>query len=143
MLEGHLRFSRSPTLDLQVAELEICATFKNRSIQNVRNRLFSCSGVALLIRFLVFHLIKISFVIPEACAIIFSTASLINKFMKKRNKKKKNMVYVAAHAPNFFFTYIDVLRNTRFVSPHLLLPRRSQIFQHSILFSILIFYFAI
>ena len=37
----------------------------------------------------VFHVIKMSFVIPEACAIIFSTASLVDKFMKQRNKKMK------------------------------------------------------
>ena len=54
-----------------------------------QNRLFSCSGIGLLIGFLVFHIIKISFVIPEACAIIFSTDSPLNKFMKQRNKKKK------------------------------------------------------
>ena len=46
----------------------------------------SCSGIGLLIGFLVFHLIKMSFVIPEACAIIFNTASLVNTFMKQRNK---------------------------------------------------------
>ena len=58
---------------------------------------------------------KTSFVKPEACTIIFSTASSVNKFMKQRNKKIKN-VYVAAHAaPFFFFTYKDVLRNPRFV----------------------------
>ena len=55
-----------------------------------------CSG------FIIFHLIKICFVIPEACAIIFNTASLVNKFMKQRNKKIKNIVYVAAHALTFF-----------------------------------------
>ena len=39
---------------------------------NSQNRLFSCSGIGLLlVGFLVFHLIKISFVKPEACAIIF------------------------------------------------------------------------
>ena len=70
---------------------------------NSRNRLFSCSGIGLLIGFLVFHLIKISFVEPEACAIIFSTASSVNKFMKQRNKKIKNVVYVVAHAPPFSF----------------------------------------
>ena len=58
---------------------------------------------SIYIRFLVFHLIKKSFVIPEACAIIFNTASLVNKFMKQRNKKIKNIVYVAAHAPTFFY----------------------------------------
>ena len=54
---------------------------------NSQNRLFSCSGIKLLTGFLVFHPIKISFVKPEACAIIFSTASSVNKFMKQRNKK--------------------------------------------------------
>ena len=60
-------------------------TMTNLSL-NSQNRLFSYSGIGLLIGFLVFHLIKISFVIPEACAIIFNTASLVNKFMKQRNK---------------------------------------------------------
>ena len=82
---------------------------------NSQNRLFSRSGIGLLIGFLVFHLIKISFMKPEACTIIFRTASSVNKFMKQRNKKIKN-VYVAAHALDFFFfTYEDVLRNPRFV----------------------------
>ena len=40
----------------------------------------------LLIGFLVFHAIKISFVKPEACAIIFSTDSPVFKFIKQRNK---------------------------------------------------------
>ena len=70
---------------------------------NSQNRLFSYSGIGLLIGFLVFHLIKISFGKPEACAIIFSTVSLVNKFMKRRNKKIKNFVYVAAYAPLFFY----------------------------------------
>ena len=78
------------------------STMTNSSL-NSRNRLFSCSGIRLFIGFLVFHLIKISFVIPEACAIIYNTASLANKFMKRRNKKIKNIVYVAAHASTFFF----------------------------------------
>ena len=73
---------------------------------NSQNRLFSCSGIGLLIGFLVFHLIKISFVKPEACTIIFSTTSSVNKFMKQRNKKIKN-VYVAAHAPHFFLFYLQ------------------------------------
>ena len=34
-----------------------------------------------------FHPIKINFVKPEACAIIFSSASPVFKFMKQRNKK--------------------------------------------------------
>ena len=81
------------------------------TMTNSQNQLFSCSGIGLL----VFYLIKINFVKPEACTIIFSTASFVNKFMKHRNKKIKN-VYVAAHAPPFFFfTYNDVLRNPRFV----------------------------
>ena len=101
------------------------STMTNLSL-NSQNRLFSCSEVGLLIRFLLFHPIKISFMIPEACAIIFNTASLVNKFMKQRNKKIKNIVYIAAHAPTFFFyTYKDVLRNPRFVGWHLLVPRRS------------------
>ena len=49
---------------------------------NSQNRLLSCSGIGLLIGFLVFHPIKISFVKPEACAIIFSTASPVFKFIK-------------------------------------------------------------
>ena len=82
---------------------------------NSQNRLFSCSGIGLLIGFLVFHLMTISFVKPEACTIILSTASSVNKIMKQQNKKIKN-VYVATHAPPFFFfTYKDVLRNLRFV----------------------------
>ena len=68
---------------------------------NSRNRLISCSGIGLLIELLIFHLMKKTFVKPEACAIIFNTASPVNKFMKQRNKKIKN-VYVAAHAPPFF-----------------------------------------
>ena len=92
---------------------------------NRQNRLFSCLGIGLLIGFLVFHLIKISFVIPEACVIIFNTASLVNKFMKQGNKKIKNIVYVAAHAPTFFFfTYKDVLRNPRFVGYHCLVDSK-------------------
>ena len=60
---------------------------------NSQNRLFSCSGFGLLIEFLVFHPIKISFVKPQACAIIFSTASPVFKCMKWRSKEsilKKN-----------------------------------------------------
>ena len=79
---------------------------------NSQNRLFSCSGIGLLIWFLDFHFIKISFVIPKACAIIFSTASLVN-FMKQRNKKIKNIVYVAAHAPTFFFLLTKTFYETR------------------------------
>ena len=130
------------------------STMTNLSL-NSQNRLFSCSAIGLLIGFLFFHLIKISFVKPEECTIIFSTASSVNKFMEQRNnstlryecdetfsddhtitlvkktffarvsyeilyhevwnKKIKN-VYVAAHAPPFFFfTYKDILRNPRFV----------------------------
>ena len=48
---------------------------------NSQKRLFSCSVIGLLIGFLVLYLIKISFVIPEACAIILNTASLVNKFI--------------------------------------------------------------
>ena len=58
---------------------------KNLS-RNSQNRLFSCSGIGLLIGFLVFHPINISFVKPEACAIIFNTASSVNIFMKQRNE---------------------------------------------------------
>ena len=61
-------------------------TITNLSI-NSQNRLFSCSGIWLLIGFLVFHPIKISFVKPKACAVIFSTASPVFKFMKPRHKK--------------------------------------------------------
>ena len=67
----------------------------------------------LLIGFLVFHLIKISFVIPGACALIFNTASLVNKFMKQRNKKIKNIVYVAAHAPTFLFLFTKTFYETQ------------------------------
>ena len=79
------------------------ASTMTNSSPNSQNRLFSCSGIGLLIGFLVFNLIKISFVIPEACTIIFNTASLVNKLMKQRNKKIKNIIYIAAHAPTFFF----------------------------------------
>ena len=82
--------------------LNSASSMTNLSL-NIQNRLFLCSGIGLLIGFLVFHLIKISFVIPEACAIIFSTASLVNKFMRQRNEKIINIIYVAAHAPTFFF----------------------------------------
>ena len=88
------------------------STMTNLSL-NSQNQLFSCSGNGLLIGFLVFHLIKISFVIPEACALIFSTASLVNKFMKQRNKKIKNIVYVAAHAPTFIFLLTKMFYETR------------------------------
>ena len=59
----------------------IASTMTNLSL-NSQNRLFSCSGIGLLIGFLVFYPIKISFVKPEACAIIFSTASPVFKFIK-------------------------------------------------------------
>ena len=49
---------------------------------NSQDRLFSCSGIGLLTGFLVFYHIKMNFVKPEACAIIFSTASPVFKFMK-------------------------------------------------------------
>ena len=49
---------------------------------NSQNQLFSCSGIRLLIGFLFFHPIKISFIKPEACAIIFSTVSPVFKFIK-------------------------------------------------------------
>ena len=51
----------------------------------------------MLIGFRVFHPIKISFMKPEACAIIFSTASPVFKFMKQRHKKsilKKKKFFV-------------------------------------------------
>ena len=54
---------------------------------NKQDRLFLCSGIRLLIGFLVFHPIKISFVKPEACAIIFNTASSVNKFINQRHEK--------------------------------------------------------
>ena len=54
---------------------------------NSQNRLFSCSGTGLLIEFLVFHFVKISFVKSEAGAIIFITASPVFEFIKQRNKK--------------------------------------------------------
>ena len=34
-----------------------------------------------------FHPIKMNFMKPEACAIIFSTASSVFKFIKKRNRE--------------------------------------------------------
>ena len=101
-----------------LAKAVACTTiFKTASAMtnlsvNSKNRLFSSSGIGLLIGFLVFHLIKISFVKPEACAIIFSAASWVNKFMKQRNKKIKN-VYVAAHAPPFFFLLAQTFYETR------------------------------
>ena len=110
------------------------STMKNLSL-NSQNRLFSCLGIGLLIGFLVFHLIKISFVIPEACAIIYNTASLVNKFMKQRNKRiKKYCIRCCSCTYFFLFTYKDVLRNPTFVGQHLLLPRQSQIFQYFIFF---------
>ena len=57
------------------------STMTNLSL-NSRNRLFLSSGIGLFIGFLVFHPIKISFVKPEAGAIIFSTASPVFKFIK-------------------------------------------------------------
>ena len=88
------------------------STMTNLSI-NSQNRLFSCSGIGLLIGFLFLHLIEISFVKPEACTIIFSTASSVYKFMKQRNKKS---IRCCSCTPFFFFfTYKDVLRNPRFV----------------------------
>ena len=92
--------------------LNTASTMTNLSL-NIQNRLFSRSGIGLLIGFLVFHLIKISFVIPEACAIIFSTASSVNKCMKQRNKKIKNIIYVAAHAPTFLFLLTKTFYGTR------------------------------
>ena len=61
-------------------------TMTNLSL-NSQNRLFSCSGIGLLIGFLVVNLIKIRLVKTKACAIIFSTASLVFKFIKEQNKK--------------------------------------------------------
>ena len=87
------------------------STITNLSL-NSRNRLISCSVIGLLIGFLVFYLMKISFVKPEACAIIFNTASPVNQFMKQRNKKIKNVVYVAAHAPPFLFVLTKTFGET-------------------------------
>ena len=50
------------------------STMTNLSL-NSQDRLFSRSGIGLLIGFLLFHPKKISFVKPEDCAIIFSTVS--------------------------------------------------------------------
>ena len=80
--------------------------------RNGQNRLFSCSGIGLLISFLVIYLIKISFGKSEACAIILSTASRAFKFMKQRNKKKKKL-YVAAHASSSFFSLTKTFYETR------------------------------
>ena len=87
------------------------STMTNLSL-NSQNGLLSCLGIGLLIGFLFFHLIKINFVKPEACTIIFSTVSLVNKFMKQRNKKKY-IVYVAAHAPTFFSLLTKTFYETR------------------------------
>ena len=79
------------------------STIANLSL-NSQNRPFSWSGIELIIGFLVLQPIKISFVKPEACAIIllrqwesyvFSTASPIFKFIKQRNKKSKMNVPVS------------------------------------------------
>ena len=83
---------KTPAKVVACTMIFITASTMTNSSLNSQNRLFSRSGIGLLIGFLVFHLIKISFVKPEACAIIFSTASSVNKFMKQRNKKKK-MLY--------------------------------------------------
>ena len=83
------------------------STMTNLSL-NSQNRLFSCSGIGLLIGFLVFHPIKMSFVKPGACAIIFSSALLVNKFMKKRNKKLKmlyKLLYKLHSSPSGKFSY--------------------------------------
>ena len=106
---------RKKTLAKAVARTMIFNTasaMTNLSL-NSQNRLFSCSGIGLLIGFIVFHLIKIRCVKPETCAIIFSTASSVNKFMKQRNKRIKNVVYVAAHAPPFFFSLTKTFYETR------------------------------
>ena len=70
------------------------STMTNLSL-NSQNRLFPCSGIGLLIGFLVFHPIKISFVKSEARAIILSTALPVFKFIKQRNKNSilKKMEY--------------------------------------------------
>ena len=49
---------------------------------NSQNRLFLCSENRLLTGFVVFYRIKKNVVKPEAYAIIFSTVSLVFKFMK-------------------------------------------------------------
>ena len=56
---------------------------------NSQNRLFLCLGIGLLMRVLVFHPAKINFVKLEACAIIFSIALPVFKFMKHEIKKLK------------------------------------------------------
>ena len=85
MLFGFLNlYVEKKTLAMAVACTMIfnaASTMTSLSL-NSQNRLFSCSKIGLLIGFLVFHPIKISFVIPEACAIIFSTASPVFKFIK-------------------------------------------------------------
>ena len=48
------------------------STMTNWSVNN-QNELFSCSEIGLLRGFLVFYPIKINFVKPEACAVVFST----------------------------------------------------------------------
>ena len=49
---------------------------------NSQNRLFIYLGIGLLTGFVVFSHIKMTFVKTEAYAIIFSTASLVFKFIK-------------------------------------------------------------
>ena len=66
--------------------------------------------IGLLIRFLVFHPIKINFVKPETCAIKFSIASPIYKLTKVNNKKMK---HAAAHAPPFSFLPTKMFYETR------------------------------
>ena len=85
---------------------------------NSENRLFSCSGIGLLIGFLVFHLIKISFVISEACAIIFNTASLVIVYFDTRGQNFTRAVSESPmwpHVSNHIFLY-EFMR-TRVGSP--------------------------
>ena len=70
--------------------------------------------------FLLFHLIKINFVKPEACTIIFSTVSPVFPFMKQRNKKIK-IVYVATQLINVSqfikISVLDVSKKNPFIFP--------------------------
>ena len=77
----------------------------------------------------------------ETCAIIFNTASPVNKFMKQQNKKIKNVVYVAAHAPPFSYLLTkkaEVCRLT-FTTTSLI----ANISKFHFFLSILIFHFAV
>ena len=118
------------------------STIKNLSL-NSQNLLCLCSGIRLLIGLLVFHLIKISIVKPEACTIIFSTASSGNKFMTQRNKKIKKCIRCCSCTRFFLFNLRR--RSTKPEICRLTFITASPILNISIFhfFSISIIYFAI